>query len=142
VTPAGIGAARVGLTAADLRRVAGAFPAPTGGGCSYVRPAGVPSGVSIMLAAGLVARVDVDSGTVRTEAGASIGDSEARIGELYPGRITTTPHKYVQGARYLTVTPTAARDSSHRIVFETEGGRVARYRAGRVPEVEWVERCG
>jgi hypothetical protein len=34
------------------------------------------------------------------------------------------------------------QDSTRRIVFETETGRVTRFRTGRLPEVEWVERCG
>ena len=29
----------------------------------------------------------------------------------------------------------------YRLVFETDGERVTRYRAGRLPEVEWVEGC-
>jgi hypothetical protein len=28
------------------------------------------------------------------------------------------------------------------IVFETDGKRVTMFRAGRMPEVEWVEGCG
>ena len=93
-----------------------------------------------MLVRGEVARVDVDSTGVRTAEGASIGDDAARLAELYAGRTTTTPHKYVSDAQYVSVRETAPSDSN-RIVFEVEKGRVTRYRAGRVPEVEWVERC-
>lgn len=132
------------MSVADLRRVAGDLTLPSGGAgsCAYVHPSTVPAGVSIMLANGSVARVDVDSAGVRTAEGAAVGDAETRIDDLYAGRVTVTPHKYVQDARYLTVSPAAQGDSTHRIVFEVERGRVARFRAGRLPEVSWVERCG
>ena len=52
------------------------------------------------------------------------------------------PHKYVAGAQYLVVRPASPTDSTFRIVFVSESGRITRFRSGRVPEVEWVERCG
>lgn len=143
VTPTGIGAIRVSMGVEELRRVAGDVTLPAGGGeCAYVHPGSAPPGVSAMLANGQVARIDVDSAGVRTNRGATIGDTEARIEELYAGRLTTTPHKYLAGGHYLTVIPAPPADSARRIVFETEGGVVTRFRAGRLPEVSWVERCG
>jgi hypothetical protein len=32
-------------------------------------------------------------------------------------------------------------DTTHRIVFETDGQNVTLFRSGRMPEVEWVEGC-
>lgn len=142
VTPGGIGAIRTGMTTDELRRVAGDFTAPTSPGCAYVRPASVPPGVSVMLADGRVARIDIDSAGVRTDAGVSVGDSSATVSSAYQGRVTTMLHKYVTGGEYLNVRPASPGDSTLRIVFESEAGRVTRYRTGRVPEVEWVERCG
>jgi hypothetical protein len=116
-----------------------AFPRPRAlTDCHYVRPPQGPSGLSFMAVQGRIARIDVDSATVATTAGARVGDSEARVGELYGERLIVAPHKYVEG-HYLTVTPA---DPAYRIIFETDGQRVTRYRAGRLPEVEWVERCG
>ncbi|HUQ80214.1 MAG TPA: hypothetical protein VM076_03690 [Gemmatimonadaceae bacterium] len=143
VTPSGVGPIRVGMTADDLRRVAGDFTVPVGAGeCTYVRPANAPSGVAVMLASGSVARVDVDSTGVQSDAGVAIGDSASRASTAYAGRVSTTPHKYVQGGQYLTVRSASPADSSLRIVFESEAGRITRFRSGRVPEVEQVERCG
>ena len=131
------------MTVDDLRRVAGDFAVPAAGAeCVYVRPAGAPRGVSIMLASGRVVRIDIDSAGVPSDAGVAIGDSASKVGEAYGDRVTTTPHKYVPGGRYLTVRAVSAADSTLRIVFESEAGRIARYRSGRVPEVEFVERCG
>ena len=143
VTPHGIGAIRIGMTVDELRRAIGDFPVanPTAD-CSYIRPTSAPLGVSVMLARGQVARVDVDSAGVRTDSGVAVGDSAAKIAAAYGARMTATPHKYVPGGQYLTVRSTSPADSLRRMVFETENGRVTRFRTGRVPEVEWIERCG
>ncbi len=103
--------------------------------CYYLQPEDGPSGVLFMVSDGRIARVDVREGAIATAEGARVGDSEERIQTLYPGRVTVTPHKYVEG-NYLTVA-----DGDHRLLFETEAGKVTRYRAGRLPEVEWVEGC-
>jgi hypothetical protein len=50
------------------------------------------------------------------------------------------PHKYTDG-HYLTVRPVEASDTTHLIVFETEGQVVQRFRGGRRPQVEYVEGC-
>jgi hypothetical protein len=142
VTPSGIGPVQVGTAASELANIAGEVPQLSGGECEYVRPARLPSGVSLMIARGQVARIDVDSGGVRTAEGVAVGDSASRIAELYAGRTTTMPHKYVPEAQYITARGPSPADSANRIVFEVERGRVTRYRAGRIPEVEWVERCG
>jgi len=110
-------------------------------GCAYLVWQGGPPGVRVMIDGGTVACVDVDSAGVATEVGARIGDSEERIQSLYAGRLTVSPHKYSSG-HYLTMTPANAADSGYRIIFETDSGRVIRYRAGRRPQVEFVERCG
>jgi len=143
VTPDGIGAIRVGMTVDELRTAVGDVPgANVTADCSYVRPSSAPPGVSVMLARGQVARIDVDSAGVSSDAGVAVGDSAARIADAYAARMTATPHKYVPGGQYLTVRSTSPADSLRRMVFETENGRVTRFRTGRVPEVEWVERCG
>jgi hypothetical protein len=93
-----------------------------------------------MAVGGQIARVEVTDSTVATAAGARVGDSEARINQLYAGRVQTGPHKYTNG-HYLTVRRGTGADSAYRLVFETDGRRVTRYRGGRMPEVEWVEGC-
>lgn len=142
VSAAGLGPVRAGMTIAEAGRVLGTAlsVSPEAASCAYVRPAGVPPGVSFMIVDGRVARVNIDSGSVRTTAGAGIGDGEARIRSLYPGRVEVQPHKYTDG-HYLVVTPSAPDDSTTRIIFETDGQRVTRYRAGRLPMVAWVEGC-
>jgi hypothetical protein len=96
--------------------------------------------VLFMVSNGRIARVDINDSTTSTSHGIRIGDPETRVYEAYPNRVTSEPHKYVEG-HYLTVAPEAAADSGLAIVFETDGSRVTGYRSGRTPEVEYVEGC-
>lgn len=144
----GIGALRAGMTVPEAARmVGGSFAAAATGAegstCTYAVWREAPNDVMVMVVDGLVARVDVArSASVTTSKGARIGDTEARILELYKGRTAVTPHKYTDG-HYITVTPPAGsgEDRAYRLVFETDGQRVTRYRGGKLPQVGWVEGC-
>ena len=59
---------------------------------------------------------------------------------LYSGRVTVEPHKYTDG-HYLVVRPSAPADSAFRLIFETDGTRVTRFRSGLQPQVAWIEGC-
>jgi hypothetical protein len=112
--------------------------------CDYVFPAvgaGVPFGVNVMVVKGKIARIDVDTGTVTTEDGAKIGDTEDRIRSIYGDELKVTPDKYIPGGHNMTVMGDSA-SAGKAMVFVTDGQRVTMFRAGRLPEVEWVEGCG
>jgi hypothetical protein len=112
--------------------------------CDFVFPAvgaGIPDGVSVMVVNGKVARIDVDTGAVTTEDGVKIGDSEDRVKSVYGDELTVEPHKYVDGGHYMTVMGDSA-SVGKALVFETDGKHVIMFRAGRLPEVKWVEGCG
>lgn len=144
MTVAGYGPLRIGMTVVNAA-VALNSPTPSTAGldtaCAYVPIANAPAGMRVMVTGGTVARIEIDSSSVTTGLGARVGDSEARIHELYGSRITVQPHKYLPNGRYLIVDPIPASDSGLKLVFETDGSRVTKYRAGRMPEVEWVEGC-
>ncbi|HET7612784.1 MAG TPA: hypothetical protein VFK26_02570 [Gemmatimonadaceae bacterium] len=111
--------------------------------CDWVYPAvgsGIPDGVNVMVVNGKIARIDVDTGTVTTEDGGKIGDSEDRIKSIYGDDLTIEPHKYIEGGHYMTVAGDSA-SAGKAIVFETDGKQVTAFRAGRLPEVKWVEGC-
>ena len=97
-------------------------------------------GPLFMVVDGKIARVDVTQRGIQTNHKVSVGDDEAKIAQVYPERVTVSPHKYTDG-HYVTVGPRTPADSGFELVFETESLRVTRYRAGRLPEVEWVEGC-
>ena len=147
VTPNGLGPVRVGMTSAEVRSAlgdawqerTGAAPGPGAAAeCRHVNIGGLSATVRAMLVSDRIVRVEVDTGDVATDRGARIGDSEARIDSLYRGQVRVGPHEYTDG-RYLVVIPPA--DTLRRIVFETDGRIVTRYRAGKIPEAEWVEGC-
>jgi hypothetical protein len=103
--------------------------------CEQRRLSGPGGGVVGMFTSGRLVRLDVTDRGVATEAGVQVGDLAARVGERYPAAVAS-PHKYTDG-QYLTV----AIDEDRRLIFETDGAAVTRYRVGRLPEVEWVEGC-
>ncbi|MBW4664272.1 MAG: hypothetical protein KME01_08745 [Chroococcus sp. CMT-3BRIN-NPC107] len=144
----GIGAIRVGMTVTEASRVEGTKLVYKGKNvepsCDFVFPQGAPKGLGFMVVDGRIARVDVyDKSFITTLSGAKIGDTEARIKALYPGQIKVTPHKYTgdSGGHYLTYVPKDKSDRNYRLVFETDGKRVTNFRAGKLPEVEYVEGC-
>jgi hypothetical protein len=141
----GIGPIRVGMTVQQAEASARTRLLSEGSkleNCWYVKPQGGPRDISFMVIEGQIARVDIyGNSRITTVRGAKIGDSEDRIKSLYPGQIRVTPHKYVQGGHYLTFVPRDASDRQYRIVFETDSRRVKHIRAGRLPEVEYVEGC-
>jgi hypothetical protein len=111
--------------------------------CDYLFPAvgaGIPDGVSVMIVKGKIARIDVDTGSVTTEDGIKIGDTEDHVKSVYGDELQIRPHKYIQGGHYMIV-PGDSASAGKALVFETDGQRVTMFRAGRIPEVEWVEGC-
>lgn len=145
VSERGVGPLHIGMKLSDARTATGdkisAPPAADTAVCGFARWSAGPAGVRLMTAKGRIVRVDVDSGSTTTAEGARIGDTEARINTLYAGRVVTTPSKYTAG-HYLTVKRPPAADSAYRFIFETNGSKVTRYRAGKLPEVGYVEGCG
>ncbi len=144
VTATGYGALRIGMTVNTAATVLGplepsAVTADTS--CSYVHFRNAPPGMKIMVTGGTVARIEVDSSSIPTGLGIRVGDPEARVKAEYGPRMSIEPHKYVANAHYLVVSPIPPTDSNFRLVFETDGSRVTSYRAGRLPEVQWVEGC-
>jgi len=112
--------------------------------CDFVFPAvgaGIPDGVSVMVVKGKIARIDVDTGSVTTEDGVKVGDTEDRVKSVYGDELKVEPHKYIEGGHYLTVMGDSA-SAGKALVFETDGKRVTMFRGGRLPEVKWVEGCG
>ncbi len=144
VSPRGIGFVKTGMSMAILNEALNedvAPPAPADSGCAYITPTELPAGVSLMVSRDAVVRVDVDVAGILTEDGVGIGDPESTVMRVYAGRIRSEPHKYTGpvGHNLIVSNPT---DSDHLIVFETDGEKVMRFRAGQRAAAELVERCG
>jgi hypothetical protein len=143
LTEDGLGQLQVGMTLTEAVNMGLLNERPDlKSACDFVFPAvgaGIPDGVGVMVVKGKVARIDVDTGAVTTEEGAKIGDTEARIRAIYTDDLEVRPHKYTDG-HYMIVKGDSA-SAGKEIVFETDGQKVTMFRAGRLPEVEWVEGC-
>jgi hypothetical protein len=140
VRPDGIGPLRMGVSLAEGARLLGEPLSVVNDECDHVNPTKMPDGVLLMVIEDTLVRVQIDSAGIRTVEGAQVGDSESRILELYGARARIEPHKYsYPEGHYVVVTPPG--DSVHRTIFETFKGRVTKYRAGRLPAVQYVEGC-
>jgi hypothetical protein len=73
--------------------------------------------------------------------GAQVGQTQDQVTQLYSGKLEITKHKYDDKGRYLTYIPTDITDQPYRMVFETYGNQITRFRAGKLPEVQYVEGC-
>ncbi len=134
------GPIRVGMSVAEARRAAGVeltgnLSSPR---CAMLYLATDPA-VQLMIENDLVTRIDVTDGRHPTVLGVRVGDTEARAQATYGGMLQITPHKYDQHGHYLTL---RSPDKKSAMVFETDGERITRIRAGVIPSVEYVERCG
>ena len=143
VSPCGIGQISAGMTLDEANAATGnalILPAALQE-CDWARVKDAPKGLLLMVEGGKITRVNVDdSSTIATTNGAKVGDTEARIELLYPGQVEVQPHKYTDG-HYLVVTSGDPAEKDYRIVFETDGKKVIRYRSGLVPSVQYVEGC-
>lgn len=139
----GVGVVRFGMPLDSAARIAGGTVAhPPGGSCGFVSLRDAPHGARLMVSYDTVVRVDVDSATVPTDAGARVGMTEDSVQHLYAGRLRVRPRTYVRSGHDLVSIPGAPADTMHQIIFVTDGDRVTRYRAGLAPYVASAEGCG
>jgi hypothetical protein len=143
VSAEGFSGVRVGMTVEEASKAYGSplnsavSIADDETSCYYVFPRGAVGPVSFMIVDGRVARVDIDHPGPVTEAEVGVGSLESEVQSAYAGRIKVSPHKYAgPEGHYLTV-----EQGDFAIIFETDGTQVTSYRAGKLPEVAWVERC-
>ena len=143
VTPSAFGKVHIGWTVAELNAALGDSLKPTyeiSEECDQLAPSALPPGTSLMVLQDTVVRVDVDSTGILTPEGTGVGDTEARLREVYGARAVVTPHKYTGPAgHYVTVIDPA--DSNRMTIFETDGRNVLQFRAGMTPGVLFVEGC-
>ena len=141
--PNGFGPLSIGMSLDQAKAAAGGGlrveQAAGGSTCRYAKWSQAP-GLGFMFNEGRLARIDVSSGSVAAEGGVKIGDSPTRVIAAY-GKATLKayPNKYDPKASDIVVTPAGARD--RRIIFFVENNRVRKFRAGRLPEVEYSEGC-
>jgi hypothetical protein len=145
VTTGGLGPVRIGMNNQEANDAAGygLQLQYVDDFCSYLMTEPVIDHVGFMMTDGIIRRVDVFPGSsITTRSGARIGMTEAQILTLFGDKIETSGHPYVAGGKYLTFVPVDEEDKNFRVIFETDAnGIVTSYRAGRLPEVGWIEGC-
>jgi len=139
----GFGPVKIGMTPKEVNKVLDVRnpdpPEVLSEECYYLVPTRRIKKIQFMVFSGVVTRIDVDNSEIQTNLGARIGDSEARLKKLYGARLKIEPHFYSgTDGRYLTV---LSSDGRRAIRFETYKGRVTRFYAGRLGEVQFVEGC-
>ena len=140
----GVGDLKVGMTLEQVKAMTSAKIAihnneDPQGECVFAEFPDFRDHFTFMLIKGTIARFDVYEGKVKTAEGAGIGSTEEEVKRIYArAKIEVTPHAYVDG-HYLEVTMPGF--TNLRYVFETNGKTVTAFRAGRLPEVGYVEGC-
>lgn len=140
VSTVGFDTVTFGLTVRSAEAAAGTPLIPQGpvGDCYVVVPDDGPDGVSFVVTAGTIERVDVAGGTNTTRSGLGIGTPQQRVIDAFPERISVTTS--ATGST-LTFTPADEADQEFRVIFETDGTTVTSFRSGRVPTVEPTLAC-
>lgn len=155
LTPDGLGAVRIGMTADEVAAAWGpdANPEAVGGAdpaaCDQHHPARSPAGVTVMIEEGRLTRITLmRDATVKTERGFGLGDTGAAIKAAYGGGVVAQPHKYepapaedlfvwARGGSTNYVTDPTARG----VRYEVGGdGKVKMIHAGG-PSIQLVEGC-
>lgn len=140
VEPQGAGTARVGMRQAEVVKALGGTITKDADGtehCYYLETDKHPL-LAFMIKNGVLVRIDVTDPEVFTAAGAQVGDTEARIKQLYGERVKETKRTDKEGGHYLTV---VADDPHFGTRFETDGKVVTAYYAGRFDAIQYTNGC-
>jgi len=108
--------------------------------CDYVDLPGMPPGVSLMVFRDSIVRIDIDTTGVQTREGIGVGSLESAVLDAYRGRARIESHPY-SGPDWHYVIVTPSRDSTYRMIFETDGLTVHSFRVGLRGAVDLIEGC-
>ena len=142
VTTRGVGALRIGMPAAALRRL-GAEPAETPeteGGCHYWRLRGGDR-IGLMVIGDRLVRIDIYNPAYRTYRGAGVGMTEAEIRRIYRGTMQVRPHPYTYPDGQSLIYHAAG--DRYGLIIETDAGTgiAEMMRVGYWRHVQWIEGC-
>jgi hypothetical protein len=139
--PATFGADQEQVRIAWGRDLEAAPPEPAT--CYYLMPQPPPPGgyrIAFMIEGGRFSRIDVRADDIVAPGGGRAGMNAVEIEALYPGRVETRPHKYVEGGKYLRIPDETSGEGV--LLFATDAqGRVSEWRIGVPPQVDYVEGC-
>lgn len=155
LTADGLGAARIGMTRAELVEVWGEDSQPNAAGgadpetCDEFHPVDAPKDVRVMIQNGVLTRITAARGaTIKTDRGFGVGDTGMAIKQAYGGAVFAQAHKYQsapaedlfvwsRGGSTTYVTDPAARGIRYEVGSD---GKVMMIHAGD-PSIQLVEGC-
>lgn len=156
ITANGWNTLRIGMTRAEVTAAVGAGnPNAVGGAdpqaCDLFHPANAPEGLLVMIQQDVLTSITLRNNTsLKTDRGFGVRSTAADIKAAYGAAALSEPHKYVQGAEYITIWTTGApaapgafvEDANARGVrYETNAeGIVTAVHAGG-PSIQNVEGC-
>ena len=145
-TFAGYGDMKFGMASADMEKAWGGELKEVGkdynASCYFLTPMWVkaPAELNFMISDGRFARVGTESAKVAAPGGGKVGMTAQALQSLYNDALQSTPHKYVDGGRYLSINASGVAPT--KLVFELDAaGKVTEWRVGLLPEVDYVEGC-
>ena len=141
VSTVGLGEVDFGMTVRQAEAAAGTTLIPCGpvGECYRVTPAVAPEGISFLVTAGTIERVDIASGPITTRSGVGVGTDQDRIIELFGDQIETAIND--DSSVDLIFVPQDEQDAQFRVIFTIRDGVVETFRSGRVPQVTVQDPC-
>lgn len=142
VTTVGLGAVSFGLTVTAAAEAAGSamLACEPLSECYHVTPAAAPGGISFLVHASTIERVDIVEGPITTRSGMGIGTTAEQLVATFGDKL----ERQVVDADTVdfVFVPTDASDADFRVVFTVEDGAVTTFRAGRLPMVLQGSPCG
>lgn len=135
ISTVGLGIVTFGLTVANAAEVSGSamLSCEPLSECYHVTPAAAPPGISFLVHASTIERVDIVGGPITTRSGIGIGTTAEHLVNTFGDQL----ERQVIDADtvYLIFVPSDASDSNFRVVFTVEDGEVTTYRSGRLPMI-------
>lgn len=118
--------------------------------CGFALSDRLPAGVWVMIADGVVQRVDVTGldaegnpidQPIRDQEGLGVGSTEQEVLDAYGDDVTVEPHPYDENGHYLVVVPPGGELPALLMIMETDGERVTSLRSGYEEYVRYIEGC-
>ena len=141
ISTVGLGEVTFGMTVAQAQVAAGTdlINCVPKSDCYRVTPARGPEGISFLVTAGTIERIDIVSGPLTTRSGIGIGSSEDEIMNLFGDQIETQVND--DSSVDLIFVPRDESDAEFRVIFTIRDGVVETFRSGRVPQVTVQNPC-
>lgn len=155
LTSEGWGPLTIGMTKADVIAAVGDTRSPDAAGipgsdCLEFKPLQAPDDFWVMIEGDKLTRITVgDMSGVKDAKGLGLGDTAAKVKEIYGASAIASPHKYQDApAEYITfweggppADPYVKDEAARGIVYEIDGtGKVGAIHAGG-PSIQYVEGC-